>query len=355
MSYSIINLDEKEEWHQILNQFPSYLSDIYYTPEYYSIFKNYVGGKTRCFIYKDNSDYAIYPFYKNRIKKSDSNLEKDYFDIEGAYGYNGVLSSTNELKFRKSFYKTFYQFCKDQNIIADFTRYNPVLKNHKFAEGIVEYELNRKTVLVDLSKKYEDIYYNDFSVKNRNMITKAGKTLYAESGNTIGFYKIFISMYTYTMKRIDADKFYHFDFSFFKKLKNKFSKSSRVFIAYDKATSEAFGSIIILYDNHKGHYFLSARSKICNNNSVNNFLIDEAIKYLKAKNISCFHLGGGNSLDKNDSLLQFKKKFSNNLLNFYISKKIIIPEVYYYMCELWKKNNPSKIKKYDKYFLKYRF
>ncbi len=34
MSYSIIKLDEKEEWHQILNQFPSYLSDIYFTPEY---------------------------------------------------------------------------------------------------------------------------------------------------------------------------------------------------------------------------------------------------------------------------------------------------------------------------------
>jgi hypothetical protein len=46
------------------------------------------------------------------------------------------------------------------------------------------------------------------------------------------------------------------------------------------------------------------------------------------------HLGGGISIEGNDGLSKFKKKFATNKLNYYISKIIFDKEKY---CKLRKK------------------
>ena len=59
---------------------------------------------------------------------------------------------------------------------------------------------------------------------------------------------------------------------------------------------------------------------------------------LKAKelNIKFLNFGGGRTNDENDSLLNFKKSFSNILSEFYIAEKIYNYEIY---SELVKKTN----------------
>ena len=338
----------------MLRLFSDDQQDIYYTPNYYDIFEKNGTGKAMCFVYKQKSGVAIYPFIKNSINNLGYDLDDEYFDIQGAYGYNGILSSNYNNIFRNNFYKEFYEYCQKGNIIAEFNRYNPMLNNHMFADGILDLELNRKTIYLDLMNSYNDIFLNEYSSNNRNMIKKGDKTLYLEYGNNSSMYKIFQSMYKYTMKRLDAKSFYHFSSSFFKSIMKNFPENNLILIAYDKITKKPFGSVFILTYRDKAHYFLSARSSICDNNSVNNFLLDQAIKILKNNKFSYFDLGGGNSLDKNDSLYKFKKKFSPNAYNFYISKKIIQPEIYDFLCDAWERKNPTKMHKYKNYFLKYR-
>ena len=59
-----------------------------------------------------------------------------------------------------------------------------------------------------------------------------------------------------------------------------------------------------------------------------NLLLYEAARHAKNLNIKTMHLGGGNSLDENDSLYKFKLSMSTDINNFHfvgrVHKKIFL-------------------------------
>ncbi len=89
----LLNVKESGKWSEYLNRLPKENQDVYYIPEYYKIYENNGDGTTQCFVYDDGFNFALYPFLLNRINDLGYKLDKPYYDIRGAYGYNGVLSS----------------------------------------------------------------------------------------------------------------------------------------------------------------------------------------------------------------------------------------------------------------------
>ena len=66
-----------------------------------------------------------------------------YFDISSAYGYGGPLfefsdQCNNIGILEKEFFSVFSDYCKTNNIITQFDRFHPLLKNHLFFEGYSE-------------------------------------------------------------------------------------------------------------------------------------------------------------------------------------------------------------------------
>ena len=100
-------LDEKEQWTKLLGKLPIDQQDIYYTPEYYELHEKNGDGTAMCFVYQKNDDIALYPFLMNSVNDAGYDLDDTYFDIQGAYGYNGVVTSNNNISFRKKFYNSF--------------------------------------------------------------------------------------------------------------------------------------------------------------------------------------------------------------------------------------------------------
>ena len=94
MNYKVFSLQDKEEWNNLLKKLPTKQQDIYYTPEYYSLYENYGDGKAQCFVFEKEGEIALYPFLINSINQLGYELDNEYFDIQGAYGYNGVVSSS---------------------------------------------------------------------------------------------------------------------------------------------------------------------------------------------------------------------------------------------------------------------
>jgi len=306
-----------------------------------------------CFLFEMNDDIALYPFLMNSVNNFGYDLDDEYFDIQGAYGYNGVIASSYNILFREKFYASFRQYCFDQKAIAEFYRYNPINGNHLFSERFVELFKNRQTVALNLDQSYEDIWASQYSSKNRNMIRKGSRTLTFEIRKGKEHIECFQKMYEYTMKRIGADDYYYFKNGFFKDILATLNNKCFLFIAYDNNTQDAMGGLLLLINKNKAHYFLSARSELCNNNSVNNYLLDCAIKFAQKNNCTVFHFGGGNTVDHSDPLLKFKKSFSRDIFDFFISKKIIFPDIYKTVCDIWEKRNPSKVQQFNNYLLKY--
>ena len=78
----------------------------------------------------------------------------------------------------------------------------------------------------------------------------------------------------------------------------------------------------------------------------------EIIKYLKKNNFKFFCLGGGSKND--DGIFKFKKKYSKNVIDFYIGTKVHNLEKYNYFTNMWLTQNPTISSKYLNYFQKYK-
>lgn len=81
-----LGLADAIEWNNLLDRIPSDRKDFYFTPEYYSLYQSYGDGEARCFVFEKDGEMGLYPFLKNPITPLGYNLEKEYYDIQGAYG-----------------------------------------------------------------------------------------------------------------------------------------------------------------------------------------------------------------------------------------------------------------------------
>lgn len=156
------------------------------------------------------------------------------------------------------------------------------------------------------------------------------------------------------MREVKAHETYLYNRDFF----NKLSKLENKFIILKVSLNQkVIGMSLILLGQNIAHYYLSASLSDYFKYGPNNILRYYAIKYLKEKNYKILNFGGGLTSSDEDNLLKFKKKFSKDYKYFYIAKYILNSNVYDNEVLYWKKQNMKndKIKKYDDYFLKYRF
>lgn len=336
MNYKTLTLNDKEEWNRYLELLPIEQQDVYYTPEYYQLYEENGDGKAECFLFEDDGRIVLYPYLINSVNELGYDLGDQYFDIQGAYGYNGVVANCDDEYFKELFFSEFNRYCQTNNIIAEFTRFNPILENQKFSENYQEIILDRKTVKVDLIPSMKSIWDMQYSSINRNMIRKGEKTLFYKIGKDEKLLEDFVTAYKFTMSKIHADQYYYFNNDYYESL---LFGDNVVICVYDKVSNNLQSAMVLMIQGHYAHYHLSGRSETCKNNAVNNYILNIAIQYSKDKICKVMHLGGGRTCALNDSLLVFKSNFSKDLLNFYIGKKIHNKSIYDNVIEQWRKKN----------------
>ncbi len=353
MDFKLLDLSNKKVWNSYLIKLPINQQDIYFTPEYYELYEKNGEGKAKCFVFEQNNKIALYPFLINSVNELGYKLDKEYFDIQGAYGYNGVISSSNDEEFINDFYEAFDNYCRENNIIAEFTRFHPLLGNYKFSEKNLNIVFDRKTILLDLTKDYDDIWKEEYSGKNRNMIKKAeklGVTSYISQDEND--YADFIELYTETMKNVGATDYYYFDEMYFYNIRKGLKNNQHLIVS--KINDEFVGGMLLFIYGDYAHYHLSARKREFGKYAINNHFLNYAIKVAKEQGCKLFHFGGGTSSDENDPLFKFKSNFSTERGAFYFGKKIHNSEIYNSVIEQWEKQNPNKTNQYKNQLLKYR-
>lgn len=348
MKFRILSLADKDIWNNYLSKLSIEQQDIYFTPEYYELYEKNGDGKAQCFVFEKEGDIALYPYLINSVNELGYELDKEYYDIQGAYGYNGVIASNYTISFRKAFYSQFRQFCDNENIIAEFTRFSPILGNHQFSENFMDVVYDRETVFLNLEQPYDDIWSTQYTSQNRNKIRKGRRDLYCKITQDKRFIDGFRQIYNETMQNIGADDYYYFSDEYFN---NLLFGNNKIINVYDQASDELQASMILMIYGNYAHYHLSGRANDCKNNAVNNFMLDEAIRFAQNKGCKLFHFGGGNSNIKKDNLLKFKQNFSKDNGKFFIGKKIYNEKKYNNVILQWKdkKNENNENNKLLKY------
>ena len=277
-------------------------------------------------------------------------LNENYYDIQGVYGYNGIISNNSTKNFLDAFYMVFNEFCQNENIIAEFTRFNPLIDNVKNSKEHLAIVADRKTIVVDLEENFDNIY-SCYSSSNRRAIKKAAKNnLLIQISYTDEYKKPFTDLYFETMKRVGSNQYLFFSDAYF-----DFIYSIKSLVQFNVIFEEQIIASSLCFENNGFlHYHLGASKAEFLNLRPNNVLFNGMIRYGIDKGYEKLHLGGGSSTDVEDSLFKFKKSFNGNELEFCIGKKVHNMEVYNEVINQWNLKNPSIKEKYRSFLLRYR-
>lgn len=298
--------------------------DIYYLPEWLSLYAQRDGEDFGYYTLQCEHGTVIYPYVK---RKAPALVEgKQYYDIITPYGFNGpyIAECSCKSKLLEAFDADFSAYCEQNEIIAEYVRFSPWLKNGDDFCELYSIRKSNKTVAIDLT--VSDFLADEIKSKRRNLIRLAQKEGVAVSFDFSGkSSEKFYELYQNTVIKNDIGSYYQFPYSFiqehFSSIKNK------VFIANAEADGRVVSSSIFIHHGENLHYHLSANDYSAMKYQGNSLLLYEAALWGKENGFKYLHLGGVGAAAK--SLMDFKMSFTHSEgFPFYVGTKVRNASVY---------------------------
>jgi hypothetical protein len=342
----LLTTKNKSEWLSLLDN-PD-CQDPHYVPNYLQIYEEMdegepqrqFGGEGFLFVYGDHNNYIIYPFIKRPIFESKKIGSHLLYDVSAPYGYGGPLASIQNSELLNelwaNFFHSWHQYCQKNSIVSEFARLHPVFKNHEkimsYSDGVV---LKRgKLIYLDLNLPEETILKNMSASRRQNIKVATKNTAYKYgSGLETRYANSFYKLYTITMKRNEAEAKYLFSRRFFKKVFN--TLNSCCFFDYVNYEGTICSGCLCLFYGQNAYLFLQASNTTSSSTYANVFLVYKTIVRLKNLGFNIFVLGGGVSSIE-DSLYQYKNRFSPLFLESYVYNKVHLKEAYEKLVDLRK-------------------
>jgi hypothetical protein len=318
--------------------------DIYFEKEYASLYLK-EGQSLFTYRYEEGQYFLSNLAIKSPINNVCSKVvDQEIYDLETPYGYGGILTNSNDIRFLERAFMRYYERCSEEHIVCEFFRFHPFMKlPHLLKEKLDLYTLDRQVVAIKLDQERE-VRWGQYSSNTRNILRKCYKTLSVSFSKN---YDNFISLYYDTMKKNDASEFYYFDRTYFDKL----FELEKVFLVDVKFEDRIISSGTFFRSGTLAHYHLSANSPEFYKLNGNYILLDFFAQNSAENGSSYLFLGGGRTAEPKDSLLKFKMRFSQKTLDFHLGGLVYDLETYKELNDIWQNLNPLKS---PKYFQKYK-
>jgi|SRR5690625_1817950 len=314
--------------------------DIYFDSNYGKLYEEIEDGRAIVYDYDSSNGKIRHSFIKREIpfKINDQN----FYDIVTPYGYGGplILESDNKNQLVTEFEREFQNYCDQNNIVSEFIRFHPILANYKEFQDIYYTIYLRNTVGTSL--KYDENPFNiEFSKSTRKTVRRSFKSglsyrIIEQPQDLSTFMKIYYS----TMSRNNASGYYYFDEKYFEKCLKYFKQNMiLVEVVYD---GKVIASSINFRSNNTVHVHLSGTLTDYINMSPAYIIKFGTLEWAKENGMKLIHYGGGTSNNQNDSLYNFKKKFTKNTeFEFHIGKKVWNQDIYNSLCSKVNVDNDS--------------
>ncbi len=321
----IFTLEDAEKWDSAVRFFRDY--DVYYLSGYVRAFQLHGDGEpllicgeaggARGINVVMKRDIAADPHFAGKIP------EHTYFDFATPYGYGGWLTEGADTA---GLFAEYEAWCCKNNIVSEFVRYHPVLKNHEYAVDAYQVIPLGNTVAMDLTTP--EAIWENISSKNRNMIRKAQKNgIKVYAGRCPELFQTFKRIYDRTMDKDQAADYYYFQEPFYASILEDLPHNSQIFYAV-APSGEIIAASIMLWANGRMNYHLSGSVREYQHLAPSNLLLYEAAMWGCQNGCKTLHLGGGVGSGE-DGLFKFKRSFyRGELYRYHIGKKIFSQERY---------------------------
>ena len=343
MGINLIPITDSEKWDNIVCSFKEY--DVYYLSGYVKTFQQHGDGDPVLFYYNVDDLRGINVVMKRDLSSFENFTglipQGEYFDIVTPYGYGGFLFEGNiSEKNLIEFNEKYEDFLRKKNIVSEFVRFHPLLRNADNMRTISNVIDLGSTIHLHLDS-LETIWKN-ISSKNRNTIRKAQKNgVEIVHGKDLSLFKNFMEIYNKTMMLDNALPYYYFKEDFYQSIHQDLYDNYEMFYALHN--DEIIAMSIVLYGNGFMHYHLSGSLYEYRNLSPTNLLLYKAACWGASGNLSSFHLGGGLGSGE-DNLYKFKKTFNredSGSTQFSIGKRIVDQDMYSKLVEMRIKEDSS--------------
>lgn len=298
---------------------------VYHSPEYIKFMGKYHQYEAELFIYGDEDNFVYYPYFKRRLddlpfaNKSNIELSK-YYDIKSSWYYGGpicsIVSQQEHLarSLSRSYFNCFADYCQSSQIISEFIRFDPNLKNYLFVFNKYPLKVNRETVYVDLSLSEENLW-EQYVCRCRTAIRKGRKfPVNVKRLQPEEFLNVFPDIYHQEMVRKKAPSHYFFSKVFFKDLINSLQEKAVLFVVtYEQKI--VGGTISLFEEGGVAYDYLTATLPEYWKYQVNNMLFHEVILWCKKSGALIYDFHGGRS-----GVAFFKESFSPLRGSFYIAE-----------------------------------
>ncbi len=307
-------------------------------------------GITQIFCYEEDEDFALIPEVVRRINDLSymADLDEELYDMIAPHEYGGIVSNSYNDELKNNLLKNILRYCSQNNIIFQFIRLNPYLKELPlvYRENGFEVLYSNAQVYVNLKQTEEQIVA-DYKPSVRRNIRRAKKEgLFFEivDKNTTNI-NAFQDMYQKAMEILEARKFLYFNDKYFQELMK--CDCSKLALVRDRVCKVVAGSILLLKDD-VAYYHLGCFDREYSLKRPMNYLMHSMIMWGRENGYKILHLAGGHK-----SLLQFKEGYSNTRVDYYIANQICDEEKYNCVCEKWKKQFPEYTS--ETYYPLYRY
>ena len=326
-------------------------SDIYFDEHYGKLYEKADKGQAEIYCYKGQCGEVVHQFIKREIPQNLLPKQELLYDIVTPYGYGGPLITACQDGCKENlvqeFYNAFAEYCQEVNIVAEFVRFHPIAQNALDFDSVYHPIWDRNTLGTDL-KSFEDPVQSEFTKSCRKRIRQAinkgiSYRITEQPDNLNEFKKVYYS----TMERNDASEYYFFNDEYFDNCLRYFGEHILLIeVLFENAVIAA--GMYFVY-NKTIHIHLSG--------TLTEFLYLSpayVLRYAltcwgKEHGYEMIHHGGGRTNAPDDSLYLFKAQFaSNTKFDFYVGRKVWMPEKYIEICRF------NDVDPEDKYFPAYR-
>jgi len=341
MKYRVLNAaDDAEDWHNCLQRCPMIMGDIYYQPEYVELHCLFADSKGVLFVYEDSGQ-----IWFNAVVLSP--VGNGFYDVETPYGYGGPISNVTNTVFLCAAREAYSAWLHEMSVIAELTRFHPLLNNGEAEDPDTERIFNRQTLSIDLCQPPA------FSGRALNSIKRARNGgVEVKMLPVIEHIGHFQKLYEDNMRAVKADEFYFFDDVYYQGLAKLVEHNGMLLVAM--LDGEWLSASLFLRGTNWLHYHLAGANFEARIPGSQNLIIHTAAEMGHKAGLELLHLGGGRTTAVDDSLFFFKQAMATDQHKFYIGKRVVNQEQYDGLVDNWRNDNPALVEKYKNHLIPYR-
>lgn len=323
-------------WDEELSALPPELRDVYFERAYVSMYAA-EDCDACCYVYAEGASRFFYPFLVQRLPS-----RADRVDLSTAYGYGGPLVVSDDAGFAARAHGALRQEAAERGVVAELIKFHPLLGNHAALEGILDRVVPVCPVVyadltIDAQYRWEHVYTHA-NRKNINKARRAQATVDMEGGDAE--WAAFRRLYAATMVNNAASDFYHFSDQYFQAIREQLSEHHRLVTV--RVAGEIVAAMIVLLGARYAHCHLIGTDRAAVTLGVNNLLHHELIEWAAGQGYERLLIGGGRGNTEDDSLLRFKRNFSDLTATFYVGENVLDASSYREARDAWQQANPER-------------